>query len=272
MNVFKTASFHIIKSCNAKCKFCYATFDDIKQRQLPVSDAKIVLDKLAKSGLEKITFAGGEPLLYKGLSEVIYYAKSIGLTTSIITNGKLVDERFFKENRSSLDWFGVSIDSVNADVNVKIGRGYLGLDFYNKIIGLASDYGIKVKANTVVNKFNQHETIKEIIKSWGVSRWKVFDTLKVDGQNDTQFEAIKPDFGEFERYIHRNKCEVMVPETNYLMTGSYMLIDPYGRIFENSLGSHTYSSSLVTSSVGSCLSQIKLKPEKFIERGGIYEW
>lgn len=270
--MFETASFHITKSCNAKCKFCYATFDDIKQRQLPIDDAKIVLDKLNHAGLKKITFAGGEPLLYKKLPEVISYAKKIGLTTSIITNGKLLTERFLSENSQNLDWVGISIDSLNPEVNKAIGRGVFGVFEYNRIMMIADKFGLSVKVNTVVNKFNQHETIKDFIEAWNIKRWKVFDTLKVEGQNDYWFDYIKPDKNAFNLYVERNKCNAMVAETNELMTGSYMLIDAEGRLFENSLGKHTYSPSLVTNDLNSCLSSIKLNRKMFLNRGGIYEW
>ena len=43
MNTIKTASFHIVKPCNMKCKFCYATFEDFKVgKQMDLSDAKKV--------------------------------------------------------------------------------------------------------------------------------------------------------------------------------------------------------------------------------------
>jgi radical S-adenosyl methionine domain-containing protein 2 len=121
--MFETASFHIVKPCNMKCKFCYATFDDMKVvNQLPKDDAYVILRKLKEAGIKKITFAGGEPLLYRNLGDVIGYAHEIGLTTSIITNGYLLDSDFLKKMVGKLDWIGVSIDSVNLDTNEKIGR------------------------------------------------------------------------------------------------------------------------------------------------------
>lgn len=64
----------------------------------------------------------------------------------------------------------------------------------------------------------------------------------------------------------------MVVETNELMTGSYLLIDPQGRLFENSKGEHSYSEPLHLSTVETCLSQINLNRDTFISRGGLYEW
>ncbi len=99
---FETASFHIVKPCNMKCKFCYATFQDMHViNQLPKKDAFTILDKLKEAGLEKITFAGGEPMLYRWIEDVIRYSKSIGLTTSLITNGS------FFTNENIVKWVSV---------------------------------------------------------------------------------------------------------------------------------------------------------------------
>ena len=65
---------------------------------------------------------------------------------------------------------------------------------------------------------------------------------------------------------------ILVPENNEAMTGSYLLIDPRGKLFENSKGKHTYSRSLVDNSVEDCLKDIELDREMFIKRGGIYKW
>ena len=81
-----------------KCKFCYATFDDMRViNQLSKEDSFDILDKLKQAGLQKITFAGGEPLLYKHIKEVIKYSKKIGLVTSIITNGSLLTNELLNE-------------------------------------------------------------------------------------------------------------------------------------------------------------------------------
>lgn len=64
----------------------------------------------------------------------------------------------------------------------------------------------------------------------------------------------------------------MVVERNEDMIGGYLLIDPIGRLFEDTEGSHTYSDQLQKSTVEKCLKQINLKREVFEKRGGIYNW
>lgn len=270
--MFETASFHIVKPCNMKCKFCYATFQDMNVKQLPKEQAFIILDKLKDAGLKKITFAGGEPFLYKNLKEVVDYAKYIGLITSIITNGSFLTYEKLIEF-INLDWIGISVDSMSRDTNKLIGRTN-GKDVdYLLICDMVKDIGFKLKINTVVNRHNKDENMNWFIEKYNPERWKVFQALRIEGQNDKQFDEIKVSGKEYSDFIERHKMQTsLVAEDNEAMTGSYLLIDPQGRLFENSKGKHTYSSSLQDNDIEKCLSEINLDREMFIKRGGIYEW
>ena len=271
---FETASFHIVKPCNMSCKFCYATFDDMRlTNQLSKYDAFKILDKLKEAGLQKITFAGGEPLLYKWIYEVIVYSKTIGLTTSIITNGSLLTDELLEKFKGKLDWIGVSIDSLNETTNNLIGRVNKKKINYLDLCLKIKEAGFRLKINTVVNSFNWYGDLNDFIDDVKPDRWKVFQALRIEGQNDKQFDEIKVSKEQFESYINNHKHQKsIVIEDNEAMTGSYLLIDPQGRLFENSKGKHTYSKPLQDNDIDICLSEINLNREMFVKRGGIYEW
>jgi len=87
-----SVNFHLWEPCNMRCKFCFATFQDVKQSilpkgHLPKKEAIEVVKKLAIYGFKKITFAGGEPLLCPWLPDLMKTAKELGMTTMIVTNG-----------------------------------------------------------------------------------------------------------------------------------------------------------------------------------------
>ena len=71
MNISRQISsvnFHLWKPCNMKCRFCFATFQDVGQDDLPKGhmprkECLAVVEALAKAGFDKINFAGGEPTL-----------------------------------------------------------------------------------------------------------------------------------------------------------------------------------------------------------------
>ncbi|MBK9177852.1 MAG: radical SAM protein [Flavobacteriales bacterium] len=61
-----SVNFHLWQPCNMRCKFCYATFHDVKRSilpkgHLPKEQAIDVVRQLAAHGFQKINFAGGEP-------------------------------------------------------------------------------------------------------------------------------------------------------------------------------------------------------------------
>lgn len=261
-----------------RCKYCYATFDDMHVGpQMPYIHATAIIQKLADAGVKKITFAGGEPLLYKALPDVLRFARQAGLTTSIITNGSLISPEWLAQYGTLCDWIGVSIDSLDPVINELIGRtgkyGGIDLVFYTLLITMIKQWCNKLKINMVVSAYNWADDMNDFISWASPDRWKVFQALRVEGQNDQQFDALKVTTEEFDSFVGRHegqKC--MVPENNAAMTGSYLLVDPLGRLFENSAGRHTYSNSLVDSSVQTCLSQLNLNRDMFIKRGGIYNW
>ena len=81
---------------------------------------------LASAGVEKINFVGGEPMLHPHIETWIVHAKSLGLTTSIVSNGTNINEGFLQRMKGHLDWIGSSIDASNDDLHADLGRGLKG--------------------------------------------------------------------------------------------------------------------------------------------------
>jgi radical S-adenosyl methionine domain-containing protein 2 len=242
-------------------------------KQLGRMEAFAVIEKLYNAGLKKITFAGGEPMMYRHLDACIRYSKTLGLTTSIITNGSCITDSWLSIMRPYLDWVGVSIDSLNPTTHTKIGRTSDKVINYRELIDSINGAGYRLKINTVVNAYNKDEDMNEFISWANPDRWKVFQALRIEGQNDKQFDEIKVSDNDYIRFLTKHSHQLsLVPESNELMTGSYLLIDPQGRLFENSKGAHTYSSPLQDNDIEKCLSEINLNREMFIKRGGIYQW
>lgn len=274
-NIFETVSFHVVKPCNMGCKYCYATFEDFNvSSQITYEEACMVITKLYLAGVQKITFAGGEPMLWKHLDDAIFFSKGLGMTTSIITNGAMIKHGWLEKMNGVLDWIGISVDSIDPNTNKDIGRLHKGmpLDYY-MLVSMIHQYNYKLKINTVVNSYNRYENMNDFINFANPMRWKVFQALRIEGQNDKDWNEIKTNPITFEVFLETHKHQkTLVPENNEAMTGSYLLVDPLGRIFENTQGTHTYSDSLITNTVEHCLNQVSLNRYMFEKRGGIYEW
>ena len=285
-NQIPSVNYHLWKPCNMRCEFCFATFQDINQAVLPKGhlgreDCMSVVDLIVGAGFKKLNFAGGEPTLCPWLPDLITRAKALGSTTAIVTNGSYISEEWMSSVRESLDWVALSIDSVDPVTLLRTGRvtrcGPMTQDDYLRVIGILKSYNVRVKINTVVTQANVEENLVDFIIRAHPERWKILQVLPVKGQNDSAIGDYLISAGEFERFV-RVHCTVashgitVVPENNDLMTGSYVMVDPAGRFFDNVAGAHTYSRPILEVGVEEALKDVSVDAGKFLSRSGVYAW
>lgn len=281
-----SVNYHLWKPCNMRCGFCFATFDDVKQDTLPKGhlsreDSLLLVDMLAQWGFEKINFAGGEPTLCPWLSDLIALAKERGMVTSIVTNGSRITSEWLDGLNGNLDWIALSIDTVDPEKLKRSGRAVqnnpISRDGYLQIIGGIKRNGIRLKINTVVTSATWEEDFASFIRAANPERWKILQALAIDGQNDGRIDKYAINAAQFERYVERNRSVesegiVVVPENNEMMTGSYIMVDPAGRFFDNTQGAHTYSSPILDVGIAGALGEVSVNAERFRQRGGRYAW
>ena len=245
------------------------------------SDAIAVVERLSQSGLfSKINFAGGEPTLCLWLPKLVQTAKAHGLTTGIVTNGSRLTPELLDRMEGCLDWVTLSIDSIDPQTLRQIGRTVqnqpMRAEQYEALADTVRHRSIRLKVNTVVNRYNVHEILAPFIQRAAPERWKLLQALPVAGQNDDKFAEYAITREEFWEYVERNRTVEaygvrLVPEDNELMTGSYVMVDPAGRFFDNTKGRHTYSQPILEAGVEAALAQVSVDVERFNRRGGRYE-
>mgnify|MGYP000695557202 CR=1 FL=1 len=269
-------NFHVNKACNAHCRFCFATFRDVRG-QSATDVALGVIDALAEAGCEKLNFAGGEPTLRRDLPQLVRWAKELGLVTSIVTNGFRLAE-LLEEHADALDWVGLSVDSGREDVQAALGRG--DGDHVARAMVLADrcrEAGVRVKLNSVVTALTWDEDMSSLVRAMRPERWKVFQVLPMAGQNDGRVEDLLISQEAFQAFVDRHAHlaeERLAPivEDNDAMRGSYVMVDPLGRFFGNATGRHVYSAPILEVGVQAALAQVGFSAEKFEARGGVYAW
>ena len=269
-----------------RCKFCFATFQDVKHSilpkgHLPKVEAIEVVKQLARVGFQKITFAGGEPTLCPWISDLIRTAKESGMTTMIVSNGSKITEEFLLANKNQLDWIAISIDSLNPEINIKMGRAIAGIkslsiEYYISLIDRIKAHGYGLKINTVVCSKNYTEDLNTFIQYAKPKRWKVLQVLPMEGQNDQNINELKINDDQFQEFLknHSNLEDVtnIIPETNSQMKGSYAMVDPAGRFFDNATGKHNYSRPIIEIGPFLAIQQVNYDIKKFESRGGWYDW
>jgi len=273
---------HITEKCNYRCYFCFAKWGNSEKIELwkdtvafhklidELSDKEVVSGIFGESGRpNRINFAGGEPLLlgHKFL-DIVKHAKEKELETSIITNGSLLNTG--SEIYKYIDLLGISVDSLNVDTCRQIGR----CDRFGKVLeykrlreviagARAINPDIRVKFNVTVNRYNYNERIIGRLQLFSPDRIKILRQLPFNGVSGISDEM----FSEFMRLNESDLGKNTVVEDNEDMTQSYLMIDPYGRFFQNGNGhGYTYSDPIHEVGLEKALSQIDFDVDKFGSR------
>ncbi|KAG8168117.1 hypothetical protein KVR01_003806 [Diaporthe batatas] len=273
------------RECNYACGFCFHT--NTSGYILPIDEAKRGLRLLKEAGMRKLNIAGGEPFLHpKFLGELLRYCKEdLDLeSVSIISNGSKIREAWLRKYGRYLDILAVSCDSFVQQTNKAIGRGENGQgdgDHVLQVFRIAEwcrKYGIMFKLNTVVNIHNWAEDMSTQIAELAPFRWKVFQCLIVEGENEdetrlrdaTKFLISQEQWEVFcEKHKH---LPCYVPEDNQTMAGSYLLLDERMRFLDKGDGPMKKSESLLEVGVEKAMQQVAWDKGAFDKRGGIYEW
>lgn len=262
-------NFAVLKECNFHCRFCYSTFQNIKDR-LSDPDAEKVVRLLADAGIEKITFVGGEPTLHTNITGLINTAHQAGLVTTLVSNGTGLTQVL---DTCAVDWVGLDLDSIHENIETQLGRGRGG--HVQRTYDLADEChrrGIKLKLNTVVTALSWEENMSEAIKRIQPDRWKGFQVLPVAGQNDGKVESLLITSEQFRAWTERHVHLKVIAETNELMSLSYALIDPLGRFYASDTQGHLYGRSILDVGVEKAWASIPFHQDRFEARGGRYDW
>jgi len=254
------------------CSFCFARFKNVKS--LGKGDSLSIVNKIADYGFRKINFVGGEPTLVPWLSDLLAKAKKCGLITSVVTNGWNIDDDWLGKHAECLDWLGFSIDSLEPEINNRLGRIVNGfklpdLSFYLEALKAVREYEINIKINTVVTQLNKNERFHKLIQEIKPEKWKIFQVLIIENENPDARSLIvsREEFNEF-LFAHANLEPVnkIYPEYCEDMVGSYLIIDPAGRFVDNSSRVYRVSESILKSGVEQALEQVNVSCEKFFTR------
>ena len=286
-------NWHLTEACNYSCQYCYAAWNKATNPRELINDAGQTLELLTelyrffepnntsnslKSNFNwssvRLNFAGGEPLLHaKKLPLIVKQARELGFEVSMISNGSYLNENLLNLLASELTWLGISIDSDSAVANQIIGRRDRHkrlLDFNalseSLIKARLNNPNLRLKLNTVINQANHEEDLSALIELFSPEKWKVLRMLPVVNKklaiNDEQFAQFVNRHEEF--------SQIMSVEDNQDMRESYLMVDPYGRFFQNSQliagPGYTYSQPILTTGAQAAFSEMSFDHNLFDAR------
>lgn len=136
------AAIKITQRCNLKCMHC--TWDNKITKDLTFVRWKNIIDDLYNQGITAIVIEGGEPTLYKGVSDLVEYIKSKGIYCIFITNGTQ------EISGINPDVFWVSIEGMK-----KSNDKMRGIGVFEKVISnLERNQDKKIISLTTISKTN----------------------------------------------------------------------------------------------------------------------
>ena len=118
----------ITDRCNYKCVYCRTGNDGAVYAELPIADYVRIARVFVGLGIEKIRLTGGEPLLRRGLLEMVRELSRLRtldgapLDLALTTNGHLLEEMAQPLRDAGLSRITVSMDAVDAEKFARITR------------------------------------------------------------------------------------------------------------------------------------------------------
>ena len=88
-------SLEITSRCNQKCRHCYGSFDEAGGEGLPLPQLQRLVEGLITSGIKGLTITGGEPFLYREITEFLSWVFPRMELIGIISNGTCIPEAVF---------------------------------------------------------------------------------------------------------------------------------------------------------------------------------
>ncbi len=152
--------------CNYRCVYCRSGEDGVQTTELPIEDYARMIALLVDQGVEKVRLTGGEPLLRRGLIDLIRHVNTLRVAFSpngeptvsgppveiaLTTNGHLLAGMAAQLKAAGLHRVTVSMDAVDPETFARITR--VPGSFQRVLDGIhaAQDVGLApVKVNCVL--------------------------------------------------------------------------------------------------------------------------
>jgi len=217
--------------CNLRCLYCMPEEGvSLKKHEeiLTLEELYLISQAAVSMGIKKIRLTGGEPLVRKGIIDLVAMIKGIsGLEElSLTTNGTLLKSLGPALKKAGLDRINISLDTLDAERYKLITRGG---DVKQVIDGIetALELGLEpVKINCVlVDGFNNEEIHKFVLLAEGKPLHVRFIELMPIGEGQKKqdgylpLEPIKKELIKIYGLLPSSRVKVNGPADQYVLPG-----------------------------------------------------
>lgn len=161
LSSLRMLNIDVTNKCNLSCEHCGRKENSSKD-ELSFKDIVSLLRQAAELRCGDVTFAGGEPFIRKDMFELLEETEKLGMSTTILTNGTLIDKNTaIKLGKiPNLAYVRISLDYAD-ETRMAQFRGMTGIT--KKIetaVGNLKDQGIVVGLGTTLMPDNMDQLDK----------------------------------------------------------------------------------------------------------------
>ena len=151
-------SWNTTNACNMYCDHCYREAGCKAEEELSTSEAKTMLEQIARAGFKIMIFSGGEPLLRPDILELVAYAPKLGLRPVFGTNGTLITlDMAHKLKAAGAMGMGISLDSMDAKKHNEFRKFPNAWEGAVQGMKNCREAGLPFQIHTTVMDWNSHE-------------------------------------------------------------------------------------------------------------------
>lgn len=162
------------RRCNLNCIHCYIDSDDCSPvgEELTTSEARKMIEDLARFGVPVLLFSGGEPLMREDIFELAAYARGLGIRPVLSTNGTLIDaSTAVRLKDAGFAYVGVSLDGMSATNDLfRKSQGAFDRAFSGIQNCLSIDQKVGLRLTMTKDNVAELPSILDLIRDAGVPR------------------------------------------------------------------------------------------------------
>ena len=174
--------------CDLRCVYCMKENMNFLPKSEILSSEEInsICSTFIELGVKKIRITGGEPLIKKGMPNILeYLGKKLKKTNleelTITTNGTQLYKFAELIKKNGVKRINVSLDSLDPTKYLKITRGG-NLEQVLEGLNIAKKIGLKIKINTVALKNTNINEIDKLVEWCANKEFDItFITTKIFG-------------------------------------------------------------------------------------------
>ena len=154
---YRMLNIYLTNACNLRCEHCFMRSGKPLDNELTKAEWLRILTEFQQQGGKTVTFSGGEPLMNSDFNDILKHASTLGLETTVLSNGVLWTENRINQLAPYISQIQISIDGFDETSNAKVrGKGHFDRIVRNVI--LFANAGIRTSVATTFTFQNlQHD-------------------------------------------------------------------------------------------------------------------